>query len=67
MEEQKLKRLKDNAAIQQRVQKKKREMLKKENIMKIYDISDYLSYLINNFNLLEKIYSNIEFRIADYK
>ena len=46
---------------------KKREMLKKENIMKIYDISGYLSYLMNNSNLLKKIYSNIEFEIADYK
>ena len=67
MEEQKLKRLKDNAAIQQRVQKKKREMLEKENIVEVYDTPGHPSYLMNDPNLLEKMHSSIEFGAADHK
>ena len=67
MEEQKLKRLKNNAAAQQRVRKKKREMLEKENIVEVYDTPGHPSYLMNDPNLLEKMHSSIEFGAADHK
>ncbi len=47
--------------------KKKREMLEKENIIEVYNTLGCPLYLMNDPNLLEKMYSSIEFRATDYK
>jgi hypothetical protein len=67
LEEKKLKRLKGNAAAQQRARKKKKEMLEKENIVEIYDAPGRPSFLINEPNLLENMHNSIEFGAADHK
>ena len=46
---------------------KKKKKLEKENIIEVYNILDYSSYLMNDPNLLEKMHSCIEFGVADHK
>ena len=42
-------------------------MLEKENIIEVYNTLGCPLYLMNDPNLLEKMYSSIEFRATDYK
>ena len=44
-----------------------KKKLEKENIIEVYNILDHSSYLINDFNLLKKMHSYIEFDIANHK
>ena len=67
LEERKLKKLKGNAEAQTRAQKKKREKLDKENIIKMYNTSGWPSFLMNNPELLDKMQSSVEFEAADHK
>ena len=67
VEKSKIKKLKGNAAAQNWAWEKKRQKLDKENIVEIYDILSYLSYLINNSDFLEKMHSSIEFSAANFK
>lgn len=65
--ENRLKRLKGNAAAQQRARKKKKENVEKENVVEMYDTPGRPSFLIKDPNLLEKMHSSIEFGAADHK
>ena len=67
IEENRLKRLKGNAAAQQRARKKKKEKIEKENVVEIYDTPGRPSFLINDPNLLEKMHNSVEFGAADHK
>ena len=67
LEEKKIKRLKGNAAAQQRARKKKKENLEKENIVEVYDTPGRPSFLMKNPNLLENMHNSIEFGAADHK
>jgi hypothetical protein len=67
LEEKKLKRLKGNAAAQQRARNKKKEKLEKENIVEVYDTPGCPSFLIKQPNLLENMHNSIEFGAADHK
>ncbi|EXX69776.1 hypothetical protein RirG_093150 [Rhizophagus irregularis DAOM 197198w] len=66
-EENKLKKLKGNAATQVRAQNKKWQKLEKKNIVEIYDTPGQPSFLMNDPSLLEKMHNCIEFGTADHK
>src|SRR5581483_1255264 len=65
--ENRLKRLRSNAAAQQRARKKKMEKVEMENVVEVYDTPGRPSFLINDPNILEKMHNSIEFGAADYK
>ncbi|CAB4476187.1 hypothetical protein RhiirA1_479660 [Rhizophagus irregularis] len=67
VEEKKLKRLRDNAAAQQRTRKKKQKAALEENVMEIYDAPGRPSFFVKDPNLLEKMHDCVEFGAADYK
>ncbi|CAB4422746.1 unnamed protein product [Rhizophagus irregularis] len=66
-EENKLKKLKGNAAAQIRTRNKKRQKLEKENIVEMYDTPGQPSFLMNDPSLLEKMHNCIKFGVADHK
>lgn len=41
--------------------------IEKENIVEIYNVLGHPSFLVNDPNLLEKMYNSVEFGAADYK
>src|ERR1043165_9724233 len=47
-QENRLKRLRCNAAAQQRFRKKRKETIEKENVVEMYDTRDHPSFLIND-------------------
>ncbi|GBC30230.2 hypothetical protein GLOIN_2v1872053 [Rhizophagus irregularis DAOM 181602=DAOM 197198] len=67
VEEKKLKRLRDNAAAQQRTRKKKQKAALEENVVEIYDAPGRPSFFVKDPNLLEKMHDCVEFGAADYK
>ncbi len=67
LEENKLKKLKNNAAAKQRSREKKKQRLDKENIVEMYDASGQPSFLTNNLTLLEKMRSSVKFEATDHK
>ncbi|PKB95206.1 hypothetical protein RhiirA5_437152 [Rhizophagus irregularis] len=67
LEKKTLKWLRGNAEAQKRARNKKRKMLEKENIVKMYNTLGCPSFLINKPNLLENMHNSIEFGIADHK
>lgn len=59
--------MKGDAAAQQQAQKRKQEILEKENIVEMYDASGHPLFLIKNSGLLNDIHNSIEFEVADHK
>lgn len=65
--ENRLKRLRSNAAAQQRAQKKKKEKIEMENVVEVYDTPGRPSFLINDPNILKKMHNSVKFGAADHK
>jgi hypothetical protein len=66
IEENRLKKLRNNTAAQQRVRKKKKENIE-ENIVEMYDTPGRPLFLIKDPDLLENMHKSVEFGAADYK